>query len=85
MSTVKSPRTSTMSAVCDEYRRGLEIFRPFISAHEAYGVLKEEVDEFWDEVKRNTASIDYASMIKELIQIAAVAIRTIDQIKEKSI
>lgn len=45
------------------------------SAHEAYGVLAEEVDEFWDEVKKKRSKRDPAAMRAELKQIAAVAIR----------
>ena len=48
---------------------------PFRSAHEAYGVLAEEVDEFWDEVKRKRADRSTARMRAELIQVAAVAIK----------
>lgn len=48
---------------------------PFHSAHEAYGVLAEEVDEFWDEVKKKRKNRDPELMRAELKQIAAVAIR----------
>ena len=48
---------------------------PFRSAHEAYGVLAEEVDEFWDEVKRKRAERSKERMRAELIQVAAVAIK----------
>lgn len=47
----------------------------FNSAHEAYGVLAEEFDEFWDEVKINQKRRDPYKMRAELIQIAAVATR----------
>jgi len=49
------------------------------SPHEAYGVLMEEVDEFFDEVKRKR--IDPLAMRKELIQVAAVAVRAIHDLK----
>lgn len=42
-------------------------------SHEAYGVLLEEVDELWDEVKKRV--IDRKAMRKEAIQVAAMAIR----------
>lgn len=42
-------------------------------SHEAYGVLLEEVDELWDEMKRKV--INRAAMRKEAIQVAAMAIR----------
>lgn len=49
--------------------------RPQASLHEGYAVLKEEVDELWDAVKDQKASP--ASIRKEAIQVAAMAIRFI--------
>lgn len=48
-------------------------FGPFNSAHEGYGILKEEVDELWDDVKAN--DIDHAKL--EAVQVAAMAVRFI--------
>jgi hypothetical protein len=52
--------------------------------HEAYGVLLEEVDEFWDEVKLNPHKMTDAERVawkkrmhKELVQVAAMAVRAI--------
>jgi len=45
------------------------------SAHEAMGVLLEEVDELWDHVKVKQKRRDIGAMRKECLQIAAVAIR----------
>ena len=46
----------------------------FNSYHEGYAVIREEVDELWDEIK-GVQDID--EMKKEAIQIAAMAIRFI--------
>ena len=43
----------------------------FHSFHEAYGVLKEEVDELWDEIK--IREHDYDRIYQEAIQVAAMA------------
>jgi hypothetical protein len=51
------------------------------SVHEAYGVILEELDEFWDEVRKKRENRSLASMRKELIQIAAMAIRTIHDLQ----
>lgn len=48
---------------------------PFNSAHEAYGVLLEEVDELWDHVKTNQKCRDLPAMRKEALQVAAMALR----------
>lgn len=48
--------------------------RLFASAHEGMSVLREEVDELWDEVKRDASA---EAMRKEAIQIAAMAVKFI--------
>lgn len=48
---------------------------PFNSAHEAFAVLKEEVDELWDHVKTNQTKRDIPAMYSEAIQVAAMALR----------
>lgn len=45
------------------------------SPHEAYAVIKEELDEFWEEVRRKQTEHDPAAMYAELMQIAAMAAR----------
>ena len=46
-------------------------FPAFNSSHEGYAVLKEEVDELWDEIKANR----HNRTREEAIQVAAMAIR----------
>ena len=46
---------------------------PEKSNHEGYAVVLEELDEAWDEIKRN----DSVKARKEMIQVAAMAIRFI--------
>lgn len=60
-----------------EVHRAMQGHPPYNSAHEAYAVLLEEVDEFWDEVRKRRHARDLAAMRKELIQVAAVAIKAI--------
>ncbi len=66
----------------------------FNSTHEVYAVLKEEVEEFWDVVKeKNLSGADKTpeglskkeGMVKELIQVAAIAIRAIDELENNEI
>lgn len=56
-----------------EVGRASKLFPPFNSAHEGYGVLKEEVDELWDEIKKKKP--DTENLRKEAIQVAAMAVR----------
>jgi NTP pyrophosphatase (non-canonical NTP hydrolase) len=45
------------------------------SWHEAYGLILEEVDEFWDEVKKKSHKRPRMDALKELVQIAALCER----------
>lgn len=55
-----------------ELQRAWQLFpRPSASAHEAWAVLYEEVDELWDEVKSNNRE----KQRLEAVQVAAMAIR----------
>lgn len=50
---------------------------PLASLHEAYAVILEEVDELWDECRKKRADRSRDAIRKELIQIAAMAVRTL--------
>ena len=53
--------------------------RPQASAHEGFAVLDEERDELWDEVKANHPDRK-ARMRAEAVQVAAMAIRFIEDV-----
>lgn len=53
----------------------------FASAHEAYAVLKEEVEEYWAEVKKRDHDRDPQRMYQELLDVAAVALRAAEQLR----
>lgn len=46
---------------------------PMASHHEGYSVILEELDELWDEIKKQTKDVD--AIRKEAIQVAAMGIR----------
>jgi hypothetical protein len=54
----------------------------FHSAHEGYAVMLEEVDELWDEIKKDGGGKDLAAY-KEAMQTAAMAIRYMVEIANK--
>lgn len=56
-----------------ELQRATENHGAFHSAHEGFAVLKEEVDELWDEVKLRKR--DPNAMALEAKQVAAMALR----------
>lgn len=72
-----------LTEVAFELEQATKTHGPLNSAHEAYAVMLEEVEEFWAEVKlkRNLRSKD--RMRNELVQVAAMALRTIIDVVEK--
>lgn len=69
-----------MGAVREELRRARELFPPFVSTHEGYAVLLEELDELWDEVKRKPDATSKDRMRREAVQVAAMAIKFIEDL-----
>lgn len=66
---------SALKTVVEELDRAMKAYPKINSPHEGYAILKEEVDELWDEVKKKQAVHDKEAMRKECVQIAAMAIR----------
>lgn len=68
-----------LSAVAKELRRAKDAYpQAFNSLHEGYAVLREEVDELWDEVKRREP--DRLRIRDEAVQVAAMALRIIAEL-----
>lgn len=56
---------------------------PMQTRHEAYGVILEELDEFWDQVKAggaDTPKVDKAKLLKELTHVAAMCQRAAEDL-----
>jgi hypothetical protein len=66
-----------ITAVNFEVVEAMAAWSPLVSYHEAYAVILEELDEFWDEVKQKSEKQNLDRMRTELIQIAAMAVRAI--------
>lgn len=69
-----------LNEIFTETAKAATKYAPMNSCHEAFGVIKEELDEYWDEVKlynlhkgRDTRP----RQREELIQLAAMAVRAI--------
>ena len=63
-----------------ELARARSLHNPYNSHHEAYSVILEELDEYWDEVKKRTAERDTEHMKTELVQIATTARRAYEDL-----
>lgn len=65
-----------LSEIIIEYEKAKSKYPPFHSYHEGYAVIKEELDELWDEIKKEKSTLGpNLKMEKEAIQVSAMAIR----------
>jgi hypothetical protein len=67
--------TLDLAAIGQEVMDAEAKWPPMNSAHEAYAVLLEEVDELWAHVKTNQNRRDIPAMRQEAVQVAAMAVR----------
>jgi hypothetical protein len=73
-------RANFLDCVAEELERARDGHAPINSAHEGYSVILEELDEFWQEVKRKRSERDPEAMWSELVQVAAMAARTAEDV-----
>lgn len=72
-----------MTEVWEELLRASKTYKPFNTVHEGYAIIKEELDELWDEIKithynrRDGNDESNREIRKEAIQVAAMAIRLV--------
>lgn len=64
--------------VAEYMRAKLKFPKNLNSRHEGYGVLKEEVDELWDDIKNDNIEPGY----KEAIQVGAMALRYVLELRD---
>jgi hypothetical protein len=66
-----------LSAVANELETAVKRYGPMTSPHEAYAVIYEELFEYFEEVRKKPHARNKDLMRAELIQLAAMAIRAI--------
>lgn len=62
---------AALARVRAEVLRAIERYPAFNSTHEGYAVIAEELDELWDDVKRNHKP----GAVEEAVQVAAMGVR----------
>ena len=67
--------------VAQELRLARQKHRPLNSAHEAYAVILEELDEFWEQVRLKREDREPIVMLVELVQIATMAQRAAEDLR----
>ena len=65
-----------------ELERARKKNKPLNSVHEGYAVILEELEEFWEQVRLKRDNRDKVKMYEELVQIAAMAQRTAEDVLE---
>lgn len=73
-------KLANYDAVMAEYNTALQNFPPMRSEHEGYAILLEEVEELWDEIKKSPRKRDPVALRKEAIQVAAMALRFVEDL-----
>ena len=73
---------AAFTAVLNELNVATQLHGPFNSAHEGYAVIKEELDELWDEIKLKRSERNPVNLREEAVQVAAMAIRFLVDIAE---
>lgn len=63
----------SLELVLEELYEATSKFAPFNSAHEGYAVILEELQELWEEIRKNPQDLDL--MRNEACQVAAMALR----------
>lgn len=66
-------RYPEFAEVIEELDSAIKNHAPMNSAHEGYAVIKEELEELWDEIKKRNPDSDLLRM--EARQVAAMGIR----------
>lgn len=65
-----------LNAVRKELERAMSLHPPYHSPHEGFGVIHEEFDELWEEIKKHDkCDVARENMKEEAVQLATVAIR----------
>ncbi len=66
--------------VADEIGKARGKHEAINSVHEGYAVILEEVDEFWEWVRKKRKERNPQEMLIELVQIAAMCQRTAEDV-----
>lgn len=66
-------KSKALDLISKEYDSACKKFPKFNSYHEGYAVLKEEVDELWDQIKKKDHRDPLLEM--EAVQVGAMALK----------
>lgn len=75
-------RIEILEAIDKEIQKKRDKGRVIKSPHEGWALIYEELDELWEEVRKKIKKQDREKMKNEAMQIAATAIRFIEDLCE---
>jgi tetrahydromethanopterin S-methyltransferase subunit H len=67
----------SIKTIITEYNHTIIKHAPFHSTYEGWALIKQKVDELWEEVKKEESGDSKEAMLKEAAQIGAMAMRFI--------
>jgi hypothetical protein len=73
-------RARILEMIDVEFGRAVNKFPSFNSGHEGKAVIEEELDELWEEIRKNKPA--GAPATREAIQVAAMAMRYVFDLSE---
>lgn len=71
----KSREELILSEMMKEYKRATTEYSPFASHHEGWAVIKEQLDEVWDEIKKKRGTKSTEKITKEVLHVGAMSLR----------
>lgn len=66
---------AAVNDIYHEYCKSMQEYGNFLSLHDGYGILLEEKDELWDEIKRKPKDLSLLDVYKEAKHVAAMALK----------
>lgn len=72
-----NPKTAWVTEMMEELARAERHGKEFVSLHEAYAVILEELDEVWDITRQKRHDRSESDLRKELIQLGAMVFKAL--------
>jgi hypothetical protein len=72
---MKNREQLILAEMMKEYESAKAEYSPFTSHHEGWAVIKEQLDEVWDEIKKKRGTKSQEKIMKEVLHVGAMSLR----------
>lgn len=72
-----------ISEVIAEVKEAMGNYPPMTSYHDGWAIIREELEELWDEIKLKPSRRDAEKIRREAVQVAAMAVRFLVDLRKK--